>query len=118
VDLRHTSHLINALSDQTDNSPANRERDREALLWGRAAKVSEEAGEVIEALIGALGHSPRKGVHGTLDDVEYELLDVALAALCSVSHLYSRRGETPDPLRLLGLHAESVARRAGLIDGP
>ncbi len=116
MDLSHASGLINALSNQTDNSPANRERDPEAMLWGRVAKVSEEAGEVIEALGGALGHNPRKGVHGTLDDVEYELLDVALAALCSVSHLYARRGETPDPLLLLGQHAESVARRAGLTD--
>lgn len=114
----HTSRLINALSDQTDAAPANRERDPEALLWGRVSKVSEEAGEVIEALSGALGHNERKGVHGTLADVEYELLDVALAALCSVSHLYRRRGETLDPLALLGEHALVVARRACVADIP
>ena len=118
VDSRETSRLITFLSDQTDGSPANRERDPEALLWGRVAKVSEEAGEAVQALLGALGHNPRKGVHGSLADVEYELLDVALAALCSVSHLYRRRGETADPIALLGRHVEVVARRAGLSGPP
>jgi hypothetical protein len=110
--------LIIAVSQWIDNAPGNRGRDPEALLWGRTVKVSEEAGEVIAALVGALGHNPRKGVHDTLEHVEYELLDVSMTALCALAHLYTRKGETPDLLALLAQHVRTVAERAGVTGSP
>ncbi|MDG9728378.1 MULTISPECIES: MazG-like family protein [unclassified Streptomyces] len=113
-----TNALLFAVSRWIDGTPANRERDPEALLWGRTAKVSEEAGEVVAALIGALGHNPRKGVYDTLEHVEYELLDLAMTALCATAHLYTRKGQAPDLLTLLDQHVRTVAERAGLTQPP
>ncbi|MFF8286843.1 MazG-like family protein [Streptomyces albus] len=115
-DDNRSNDLLFAVSQWIDNAPQNEGRDPEALLWGRTAKVSEEAGEVIAALVGALGHNPRKGVHDTLEHVEYELLDVSMTALCAVAHLYSRRGQKPDLLGLLDQHIRTVAERAGVAE--
>ncbi|MET9878567.1 MazG-like family protein [Actinacidiphila glaucinigra] len=51
---------VHAVSRWIDAHPDNRDRDPEALLWGRVTKVGEEAGEVIAALVGATGHNPRQ----------------------------------------------------------
>jgi NTP pyrophosphatase (non-canonical NTP hydrolase) len=110
-DIQDTASQLAALSQWIDTSPANAARDPEAALWGRVAKVGEEHGEVIAALVGATGQNPRKGVTHTLDDVEAELLDVALTALCAVEHLNANEGAS------MGLLAEKVRRvfdRAGL----
>ncbi|WP_280716782.1 MazG-like family protein [Kitasatospora sp. MAP5-34] len=104
---------IRAVSEWIDHSPDNRDRDREALLWGRVTKVGEEVGEVIAALIGATGQNPRKGHSATLQDVERELLDVAMTALAAVAHLHTGDAEPPDLLGLLAGHVETVARRVG-----
>jgi NTP pyrophosphatase (non-canonical NTP hydrolase) len=56
-------------------------------LYGRVAKVGEESGEVMQALIGATGQNPRKGFSHTIDDVTSELADVALTALCAIQHI-------------------------------
>ncbi|GAA3142408.1 MazG-like family protein [Nonomuraea roseoviolacea] len=109
-----TNTLIHALSAWIDQSPDNLHRDPEALLWGRVAKVAEEAGEAINALVGVTGQNPRKGRSATRKELEYELLDVALTALTALAHL---RADEPEPAALLDLlagHAEAVARRAGL----
>ncbi len=111
TDPQETADQLAALSQRIDTSPANAARDPEACLWGRVTKVGEEHGEVIAALIGVTGQNPRKGVTHTLDDVEAELLDVALTALCAVEHLNSNEGAS------MGLLAEKVRRvfdRAGL----
>lgn len=109
-----TSRLIYAVSDWIDASPANQARPPEALLWGRVAKVAEEAGEVVAALIGAHNHNPRKGRYATVSDVERELLDVAMTALCAVAHLHASDDNPPDVVALLADHAATVADRAGL----
>jgi NTP pyrophosphatase (non-canonical NTP hydrolase) len=109
-----TNELVHAVSRWIDVSPENQARDPEALLWGRVAKVSEEAGEVITALIGAKGHNPRKGEYATMPDVEHELLDVAMSALCAVAHLHAADDDPPDVLELLSRHVEAVAQRAGV----
>lgn len=46
---------------------------REGLLL-RVLKLSEEVGEVAQAVIGATGQNPRKGVTHTWEDVEGEAL--------------------------------------------
>jgi NTP pyrophosphatase (non-canonical NTP hydrolase) len=54
--------------------------------WARVAKVTEEAGEAIDALIGVTGQNPRKGFYGSWDDLDDELCDVALTALYALQH--------------------------------
>ncbi|GII80085.1 hypothetical protein Sru01_50670 [Sphaerisporangium rufum] len=114
MNIERTNDLIHAVSSWIDHSPENLARDPEALLWGRAAKVAEEAGEVVAALIGATGQNPRKGRTGTLADVERELLDVAITALAALAHMRAGDPEQADVLGMLGQHVEMVARRAGL----
>lgn len=100
-----------ALSRWIDEASANAQRDREAALWGRVAKVGEEHGEVIAALIGATGQNPRKGVTHAMDDVVEELLDTALTALCAVEHMTENRGFA---MEMLARKVDRVHARAGL----
>ncbi|MER7051482.1 MULTISPECIES: MazG-like family protein [unclassified Streptomyces] len=78
---------------------------REGFLL-RMLKLSEEVGEVSEAVIGATGQNPRKGVTHTWDDVEAELCDVAITALVNLRTL------TPKAREVFGRHLERVARRS------
>ena len=57
------------------------------LMRIRVEKIHEEAGEVEAAMIGVEGSNPRKGSTHTLDDLEGELLDVALTALLAFYHV-------------------------------
>ena len=100
--------LVNELSQWVDGN-LGEASDRERL-WMRVTKVSEESGEVIQALVNYTGGNPRRT--GSLADVEVELLDAALAALCAVAHL---RGNTGDPIALLAAKARGVCARAGLL---
>src|SRR5690625_494790 len=79
------SRGISDLSEWIDE--ANSQLPPEAATWARLAKITEEAGEVVTAHIGATGQNPRKGVTHTRADVEEELLDVALTALAALEHL-------------------------------
>lgn len=107
-----TARRITALNDWIDRSPENAKRDPEAATWGRVAKVCEEAGEAIAALIGATGQNPRKGTNGTMEDVRKELLDVALTALCAVEHLDRKVGVSGVSMAALEQHVSDVHRRA------
>ncbi|MFI7007143.1 MazG-like family protein [Streptomyces sp. NPDC050145] len=78
---------------------------QESLLL-RMLKLSEEVGEVSEAVIGAIGHNPRKGVSHSWQDVESELCDVVVTALVALSTL------TPDPRARLSAHVTGVAERS------
>jgi hypothetical protein len=89
----------------------NVHRDPEAVTWGRIAKIAEEHGEVIQAFIGATGQNPRKGVVGSMADVEKELLDVAITALGALEHF---RGHDGTALASLNYAIHEVARRAGV----
>jgi len=103
------------LSRWIDNWPANRARDREAALWGRVAKVGEEGGEVIEAMIAATGQNPRKSVPDGdgLEFVQKELLDVAVTALGAIVHLREEQGVFgADPITMLHEHIAKVVTRA------
>jgi phosphoribosyl-ATP pyrophosphohydrolase len=62
--------------------------DTEKLL--RIMKLTEEAGEVTQAVIGTLGQNPRKGITHTWDDVQAELCDVMFTAMVALATL------TPD----------------------
>ena len=108
---------IATLSEWIDAGNAG--RDPEAATWGRLAKITEEAGEVVAAHIGATGQNPRKGVTHVQADVAAELLDVALTALAALEHL---RGHDRQSLALLAAKLDTTLTRAGLesivSDGP
>ncbi|MEU6914740.1 MazG-like family protein [Streptomyces olindensis] len=72
----------------------------------RILKLNEEVGEVAEAVIGATGQNPRKGVTHTWDDVQSELCDVAVTALVALRSL------TPDAREVFARHLERVTRRS------
>ncbi len=105
-----TAKVLVALSKWIDEG--NVHRDPEAITWGRLAKIAEENGEVIEAFIGWTGQNPRKGVTKGREDVEKELLDVAITALGALEHL---RGHDGMSLALLENAILQVANRAGVL---
>lgn len=54
--------------------------------WARVAKVAEETGEAVDALVGCTGQNPRKGHYGDVDDLLGELADVAMTAMFAIQH--------------------------------
>ncbi|MFH9583531.1 MazG-like family protein [Streptomyces luteogriseus] len=72
----------------------------------RILKLSEEVGEVSEAVIGATGQNPRKGVTHTWDDVQAELCDVVITALVALRTL------TPQAREVFEGHLERVRERS------
>lgn len=78
---------------------------REALLL-RMLKLSEEVGEAAQAVIGATGQNPRKGVTHDWDDVQAELCDVVITALVALRTL------TPDTREVFMAHLARVAARS------
>lgn len=114
MDQARLEARIKAFSDWVDLAPANVDRDREALMWHRTAKVSEEAGEVIDEVIKAVGGNPRKPDTGNCDGVIKELYDTANAALGAIVHL---RGTADGLLDGLATHVQFVNNRVGLTDG-
>jgi NTP pyrophosphatase (non-canonical NTP hydrolase) len=65
---------------------AGEQTDSERSLL-RVLKIGEEFGEVSEALHGALGANPRKGVSHSWADVRKELIDVAVTTLVALDTL-------------------------------
>ncbi|MGW1377669.1 MazG-like family protein [Streptomyces sp. NPDC002446] len=78
--------------------------EQERLL--RILKLSEEAGEVAQAVIGATGQNPRKGRSHTWDDVHSELCDVILTAMVALRTL------TPQARQVFEGHLGRVTGRA------
>jgi NTP pyrophosphatase (non-canonical NTP hydrolase) len=72
----------------------------------RMLKLSEEVGEVAEAVIGATGQNPRKGVSHSWQDVQSELCDVIVTAMVALTTL------TPDAARVFDAHLKGVAARS------
>lgn len=78
---------IKALDDYLDANVSQQYKDQPlAQDWARLAKVAEELGEAIQAFIGVTGQNPRKGFTGSEDDVDKELVDVALTAILCLQH--------------------------------
>ncbi|MFJ8307891.1 MULTISPECIES: MazG-like family protein [unclassified Streptomyces] len=86
----------------TERSPVPPEQ--QTLL--RMLKLSEEVGEVAEAVIGATGQNPRKGVSHSWQDVQSELCDVIVTAMVALTTL------TPDAARVFDTHLKGVAARS------
>ncbi|MGW0120675.1 MazG-like family protein [Streptomyces sp. NPDC003327] len=79
-------------------------REQEVLL--RVLKLSEEVGEVAQAVIGATGQNPRKGRSHDWPDVEAELCDVVITAMVALRTLTPRADE------VFAEHLSRVAERA------
>lgn len=54
--------------------------------WARIAKVIEELGEAIEAMIGYTAQNPRKGMTHTRRDMLNELGDVVMTGILAIQH--------------------------------
>jgi 8-oxo-dGTP diphosphatase len=77
--------------------------EMERLL--RIMKITEEAGEVAQAVTGTIGQNPRKGVTHTWDDVAAELCDVIFTSMVALTTL------NPDAPKVFGEHLTRVAER-------
>lgn len=89
----------------------NSHKDPSLQLWERIGKIGEEFGETIEALIGFLGQNPRKGQTHSREDIQKELLDVAVTALCAYEHVTGNQGLID---KALADHFDHLLRRVGL----
>jgi hypothetical protein len=76
--------------------------------WARVSKIGEELGEAIQALIGATGQNPRKGVTNDFDVVLGELADVFLTGLLAIQHFTK---DTSATRRILRERLHRVASR-------
>ncbi|MFJ9564817.1 MazG-like family protein [Streptomyces fuscichromogenes] len=85
---------------------ANRRHGGETGLVLRMLKLTEEVGEVAQAVIGATGQNPRKGITHTWEDVQGELCDVVITALVALRTL------TPDAEGVFGRHLARVTERS------
>ncbi|MEU2514371.1 MazG-like family protein [Streptomyces syringium] len=72
----------------------------------RVLKISEEAGEVAEAIHGVIGSNPRKGNSDTWDDVRSELCDVIITSMVALKTI------TPDAAKVFGERLAWVAERS------
>jgi NTP pyrophosphatase (non-canonical NTP hydrolase) len=78
--------------------------EQEVLL--RVLKLSEEVGEVAQAVIGAKGQNPRKGTTHSWQDVESELCDVIITAMVALRTL------TPDAAEVFTSQLDRVVQRS------
>ncbi|MFK4146636.1 MazG-like family protein [Streptomyces sp. NPDC004065] len=85
---------------------AHRVHDTREDLLLRMLKLSEEVGEVAQAVIGATGQNPRKGTTHTWADVQAELCDVTITALVALRTL------TPEAQEVFTAHLSRVTQRS------
>ncbi|GAU68835.1 hypothetical protein SSP35_09_00780 [Streptomyces sp. NBRC 110611] len=72
----------------------------------RVLKISEEAGEVAEAVHGVMGSNPRKGNSHTWDDVRAELCDVILTGMVALKTI------SPDAEKVFAERLDRIAERS------
>jgi NTP pyrophosphatase (non-canonical NTP hydrolase) len=92
--------IVKWLDDSSTLAP-----ETEKLL--RIMKLTEEVGEVTQAVTGTLGQNPRKGVTHTWEDVQAELCDVIFTAM-----LTTLTTLTPDARETFNGHLARVASRS------
>ncbi|MEU8911774.1 MazG-like family protein [Streptomyces nigrescens] len=78
---------------------------REQRILLQLLKIQEEAGEVAEAVIGAMGQNPRKGHSHTWDDVEAEVCDVIVTGMVALARM------NPDAEAMFARHMDRIASR-------
>ncbi|WP_069813360.1 MazG-like family protein [Streptomyces sp. TP-A0874] len=72
----------------------------------RVLKITEEAGEVAEAVHGAMGANPRKGRSHSWEDVQDELCDVIVTSMVALATI------SPDARKRLTEHLRHLADRS------
>lgn len=82
-----------------------------AQHWARIAKVAEETGEAIQALIGWTGQNPRKGITNSVADVTDELADVVITGILAMQHFIH---DADMVARLIDAKLDYQCKRAGL----
>lgn len=108
--------LVEWMDNDLDGAVSDTYKDQPlAQDWARVAKVSEEVGEAIDALIGMTAQNPRKGQYGRLSDLLTELADVALTGLYAMQHFTKNADVTLDIFMARAEHHHK--RRAEQIDG-
>ncbi|MGK5543423.1 methyltransferase domain-containing protein [Streptomyces sp. URMC 127] len=93
---------IASLTERLDQHSTHQGEMRRVL---QILKISEEAGEAAEAVIGAMGQNPRKGFSHTWDDVQAEVCDVITTAMVALERL------TPDAPAVFARHLARIAER-------
>jgi NTP pyrophosphatase (non-canonical NTP hydrolase) len=78
---------------------------REQRILLQLLKIQEEAGEVAEAVIGAMGQNPRKGHSHTWGDVEAEVCDVIVTGMVALARM------NPDAQTVFARHMDRIASR-------
>ncbi|MFI1972019.1 MazG-like family protein [Streptomyces cinnamoneus] len=100
---QHVWNTVDRLKEWLDeNNPAPEQTHRTM----RVLKLTEEVGEVAQAVMGATTYNPRKGASHTWQDVEKELCDVMLTAMVALRTL------TPDAHKVFAERLETVAARS------
>lgn len=99
TDWMTIKRLVDWLDDESPVSP-----EMARLL--RVLKITEEAGEVAEAVHGAMGSNPRKGASHTWDDVQNELVDVILTGMVALVTI------TPDAPKIFAERIDHIAQRS------
>jgi NTP pyrophosphatase (non-canonical NTP hydrolase) len=94
---------VGQLVDWLDRASAQ-PPETERLL--RIMKLSEEVGEVTQAVFGAIGQNPRKGFTHSWHDVQSELCDVILTAMVALATI------TPDAREMFAEQLALVAARS------
>ncbi|MHA7961992.1 MazG-like family protein [Streptomyces sp. L500] len=102
--MRETWDTVERLVEWLDAESATMPPDMVRLL--RVLKISEEAGEVAEAIHGVTGSNPRKGDSHTWDDVQSELCDVILTSMVAL------RTITPEAAKVFAKRLAHVAERS------
>lgn len=93
------ARLVEWFDDFLDGQVAESYKDQPlAQDWARVAKVTEEAGEALDALIGLTGQNPRKGFYGDKAHLLDELADVTLTGLYAIQHFTKDREITTNVL--------------------
>jgi hypothetical protein len=92
--------IIRYVDNWLDEELPNHYKDQPlAQDWARIAKVIEELGEAIAAMIGATEQNPRKGVTHHRDDILKELMDVVMTGILAVQHFTKDTNATREILR-------------------
>jgi NTP pyrophosphatase (non-canonical NTP hydrolase) len=99
MDAWNTIAALTARLDGHSELPVEQRRLLQVL------KIQEEAGEVAEAVIGAMGVNPRKGYSHGWEDVEAEVCDVIVAAMVALTRL------SPDARTSFERHLKTIAAR-------
>ncbi|MEV8523195.1 MazG-like family protein [Streptomyces sp. NPDC052000] len=96
---------IRGLVDWLDSR--NGRSDHEIAM--RLMKITEEAGEVVQAYLGVHGQNPRKGITHIVPDVQDELCDVIVTAAVALASLVG------NPETVLAVKLDKISARAAAL---